>query len=92
VAWSWAKGEDRRLIVINLSDNPIQARVQVPWSEIQGETWHLADALSDASYDRNGDEMLSPGLYVELGPWNCNFFQCSRTGKGQSLSAAAGRS
>ncbi len=92
VAWSWAKGEDRRLIVINLSDNPIQARVQVPWSEIQGETWHLADALSDASYDRNGDEMLSPGLYVELGPWNCNFFQCSRTAKGQSLSAAAGRS
>ena len=72
-----------------LSDSALQARVQVPWSEVQGETLLLKDALSDASYDRNGDEMVSPGLYVELAPWNCNFFQCSRTGKGRSVRAAA---
>jgi hypothetical protein len=23
--------------------------------------------------------MLSPGLYVELAPWNYHFFQCLRT-------------
>jgi len=74
VAWSWAKGEDRRLIVINLSDNPVQAQVQVPWSEIQGETWHRGGCTVGCKLRRNGDEMLSPGLYVELGPWNCNFF------------------
>ena len=88
-AWSWVKDDDRRLIVVNLSDSGVQACVQVPWSEVRGQTWRLADALSDASYDRDGDDMLSLGVYVELGPWDCHFFQCSRTGKGQSVSAAA---
>jgi hypothetical protein len=89
VAWSWVKDDDRRLIVVNLSNNAVQAHVQVPWGEVRGQPWRLADALSDANYDRDGDEMLSPGLYVELVPWDCNFFQCTRTGKGQSFSAAA---
>lgn len=74
VAWSWVKDEDRRLIVINLSNSAVQACVQVPWGELRGQTWRLADALSGASYDRVGNDMLSRGLYVELGPWDCHFF------------------
>ena len=76
MAWCWIKGDDRYLIVVNLSDSDVQARVQVPWSDLRGKTWRLKDALSDASYDRNGDEMAGPGLYVELGPWRYNLFQC----------------
>jgi hypothetical protein len=82
VAWSWIKDDDRRLIVVNLSDSAAQARVQVPWEDIQGETWRLIDALSDASYDRDGIEMAASGLYVELGPWDYCFFQCRPVGKG----------
>jgi Alpha amylase, catalytic domain len=90
VAWSWVKDDDRRLIVVNLSESAVQALVQVPWSEARGQTWCLADVLSDVKYDRDVDDMLSPGLYVELGPWNCYFFQCSRAGKEQSNSVAGG--
>jgi len=85
VAWSWVKGDDRRLIMINLSDRAVQARVQVPWRDERGETWRLSDVLSGATYDREGDEMLSPGLYVELTPWNCSFFQCGRLRLGCNL-------
>jgi hypothetical protein len=80
VAWVWVKDDDRRLIVVNLSESAVQARVQVPWEDLRGQTWRLRDALSDASYERNGDEMVAPGLYVEMGPWEGNVFQCSRTG------------
>jgi Alpha amylase, catalytic domain len=76
VAWGWVKDSDRRLIVVNLSGNSAQAHVRVPWGEVRGATVHLVDALSDASYDRPGGDMLSPGLYVELGPWACHFLQC----------------
>jgi hypothetical protein len=76
VAWTWVKGDDRYLILVNLSDNTVQARVHLPWRDLAGETWRLSDAISGTIYDRDGDEMLSPGLYVELGPWNFNFFQC----------------
>ena len=82
VAWSWVKDDDRRLMVVNLSDSAVQARVQVPWEDVRGATWHMIDALSDASYDRDGDEMAASGLYVELGPWNYCFFRFHRTGKG----------
>ena len=80
VAWSWVKDDDRRLIAVNLSDNAVQARVRVPWEEVRGETWHLTDALSDASYDRDGNEMAASGLYVELQPWSYCFFQYQLAG------------
>lgn len=85
VAWNWVKGNDRRLIVVNLSDSSVQARVQVPWRDERGETWRLSDTLSGAAYDREGDEMRSPGLYVELAPWGYSFFQCERLPLGRNL-------
>jgi hypothetical protein len=78
VSWNWTKDNDRRLIVINLSDHPVQARVRVPGKEIQGAKWHLTDAFSDWSCDRDGDEMAGPGLYIELKAWSYYFFQCVR--------------
>jgi len=74
VAWTWVKDNDRHLIIVNLSDSAAQARVQLPWEELQGKTWRLVDGLSGETYDRNGDEMRDPGLYVELKPWNYHFF------------------
>jgi hypothetical protein len=68
-AWCWTLDEDRRLIVVNLSSTAVQARVHLPWQEIRGEMWRLDDSLSDAIYDRDGDEMKTDGLYVELAPW-----------------------
>ena len=82
VAWSWLKDDDRCLILVNLSERSVQARVQIPWADATGETWRLADTLSETIYDRDGNEMLSPGLYVELRPWECHLFQCGRIGKG----------
>jgi len=78
VAWNWRKGDERYLIVVNLSDGLVQARVQVRWADVGGGKWQLLDALSGTRYERDGDEMLSPGLYVELRPWNYHFFQCLR--------------
>jgi hypothetical protein len=78
VCWNWVKGETRYLIVINLSDQKVQARVRVPWRDIQGESLRLSDALSDVAFERNGDEMGGEGLYIELEPWAYHFFECER--------------
>ena len=89
VAWNWTQDDDRYLIVVNLSDNTVQARVPVPWDDAAGETWRLSDALSNATYDRSGDEMQGAGLYVELQPWACNFLQCRRIHKPAELPKAS---
>ena len=77
-AWGWLKDEERYLIAINFSDLPAQARIQMPWSDLRDGTWQLMDALSGTTYERDGNEMSSSGLYVELSPWNYHFFQFIR--------------
>jgi hypothetical protein len=75
VAWSWQSDQDY-LVVVNLSDHYSQARVQLSWPKLHDCTWSLTDTLSDFSCIRDGNEMLSSGLYVELGPWGYHLFRC----------------
>jgi hypothetical protein len=79
VAWSWVKGADRRLIVVNLCGAAVQGHVQVPWENPRESTWRLTDMLSHASFARHSRDFLSPGLYVELGPWGFHLFECEST-------------
>lgn len=75
LAWCWEKDEKRFLIIINFSDTISQALVKVPLDKLRGKMWRLHDPLSNESYDRNGNDMLDNGLYIELGPWKSHFFQ-----------------
>ena len=76
VAWNWVKGDDRFVIVVNLSGSRAQARVHVPWGDALGQIRRLDDVMSGASYDVSGSDMATEGLYVELEPWGYHFFHC----------------
>jgi glycosidase len=78
LGWCWVKDDERHLVVINFGPESAQARVNIPWDELRGGTWRLADALSSDVYDRSGDEMRNEGLYVDLKPWQCHLFKVSR--------------
>ncbi len=73
VAWCWEQGEVRYLVVVNLSEYRSQARVHLPWNELEGRTWRLTDALSGAMFERDGGEMQSAGLYVDVPAWRFHF-------------------
>ena len=77
VAWCWRTPDSRHLVVINLADVPAQAQVHTPWADLAGRTWSLSDRLSDARFDRSGDELAASGLYVELDRWGTYFLQFS---------------
>jgi len=81
LAWSWLADDERYVIVVNLSEYRTQARVQVPWADVGSGTWRLIDGFSRATYDRDGGEMVSPGLYVDLAPWNYHFLKYLRIDK-----------
>lgn len=78
VVWTWRKDEERYLIAVNFSDSSVQAETQLSWADLAGTGWRLQDVLSGAACDRDGNQMLSPGLYVELQPWGFHFFQFAR--------------
>ena len=69
VAWCWRGAGERHLIVVNLSDSRAQAQVRLPWGELKGQSWRMTDLLSGQDYERGGDAMCDPGLYVDLPPW-----------------------
>ena len=69
VAWCWRDGDRRHLVVVNLSAGPAQARVPLPWPDLRGRSWWLLPVLAGVPFERAGDEMVDPGLFVSLGPW-----------------------
>jgi DNA-binding transcriptional LysR family regulator len=81
VTWRWNNDRDKYLVVINLSDVPSQALIKVGFDELRGKQWRLTDLLSSEAYDRDGDEMLSPGLYVDLQPWKYHFLMLRESQK-----------
>jgi len=75
VAWCWREGQKRHLIVVNLSDSRSQAQIRVPWNDLSGRSWRLADSFSGEVYERDGAELCGPGLYVDLKAWEFHFLK-----------------
>jgi hypothetical protein len=78
LAWCWQQGEDRSIIVVNMSGATAQGRVHLPWNDLRESAWRLYDYLSDADFNRDGIEISEQGLYVGLEPWVGHLFWCSR--------------
>jgi hypothetical protein len=76
VSWCCKKGEERYLVAVNLSGRSSQARVRLPWDELAGQSWRLTDVFTERVYERDGDEMSDPGLYVDLPAWGFHFLKC----------------
>jgi hypothetical protein len=48
------------------------------WHSISGHQWQVDDTLNGYSYVRNGDEMIRPGLFVDLQPFQSHIFRFER--------------
>ncbi len=77
VSWCWHDEGSRCLIVVNLSESASQGLVRLPWRDLEGRTWRLRDAFTDAVYERDGGEMCGPGLYVDLPAWGFHVLEWS---------------
>ncbi|MBF0254539.1 MAG: hypothetical protein HQL11_05395, partial [Candidatus Omnitrophica bacterium] len=74
LAWTWVRGADRRLVVINYADSPSKGRVRIPDSFVGSEqTVRLSDRWADAVYERHSAEMVSEGLYIALDGWQAHY-------------------
>jgi glycosidase len=79
VAWCWRQGEEKYLVVINLSHTKCQGRILLPWIDLKGRMCLLVDVMSGERYERDGDEMVDQGLYVDLEAWRFHFLQWEGT-------------
>jgi hypothetical protein len=77
-AWRGSEGE-RMLIVVNYAPHPSQCYLDLPFPEIKNRSVRLKDSLSPACYNREGNELLDRGLYLDLQPWSYHIFELEVT-------------
>jgi hypothetical protein len=76
ISWSWeAQDGERRLITVNYAGTQGQCYVRLPFPDLAGRTVRLKDLMGPASYDRDGDDLVSRGLYLDLPPWSYHVFE-----------------
>jgi len=47
----------------------------MPGLMLAGRAWRLMDLMSGDVFERDGDEMTDPGLFVDLPPWGYHFLE-----------------
>lgn len=77
VAWCWAKGDDRVVVVLNVSeDERTWGHVAVPWSDLAGRRFRLRELLRDEDLGlREGTDLLEGRLYVGPRRWGADVFE-----------------
>lgn len=79
VAFAWQGLEERRLIVtVNYSAHQSQCYLRLPFPDLAGAHWRLADQLGPDVYDRDGEELQSRGLYLDMAPWQAAVYAFER--------------
>jgi hypothetical protein len=63
-----------KALTVNYAPNQGQCYVRLPFPDLGKARWRLHDLMGSATYDRDGGDLLSRGLYLDEGPWQCHAF------------------
>jgi hypothetical protein len=72
-AWQGPAGE-RLLAAVNYAPHQSQCRVRLPFTGLAAKNWRLEDLLGRGCYDRDGNELQSQGLYLDVPGWHTHVF------------------
>ncbi len=72
-AWEGQDGE-RLVVAVNYAANRSQCFVRLPFADLAGRRWVLADVTGGATHERDGHDLDARGLYLDLQPWETNVF------------------
>ncbi|MBN9089098.1 MAG: alpha-amylase [Reyranella sp.] len=76
ISYAWQVPEGGRyVVVVNYSDHQGQCRLRLPFAGLAGRHFRLVDMMGSEVYEREGNALKDPGLYVDLGPWRSNVFK-----------------
>jgi len=79
VAFAWhAPGGERLLVTVSFAPNQSQCYVRLPFADLAGSQWRLQDRMGEAVYDRDGRDLESRGLYLDVPPWQTSVFALTR--------------
>jgi glycosidase len=79
VAFAWEALDGTRLIVaVNFSDHQSQCYLRLPFADLAGSWWRLDNQLGSGLYERDGTELQTKGLYLDMAPWETFVYSLKR--------------
>jgi hypothetical protein len=69
LAFSWDGQGERMIVAVNFSPWQGQCFVRLPFADLAGATWRLADELGVDRYERDGGELQARGLFLDEPGW-----------------------
>jgi len=81
ICFAWDTMRELPLVVVtNYARNQSQCYLKIPFDELRGNRILLQDLMSSTTYEREGDEMVSRGLYLDTPPWGYHVFELTTVG------------
>lgn len=74
VAHAWAADDGNRIVVVNYAPHASQCYMPIPFAGLADNQWRLKDLMSDAVYDRDGNDLQKNGLYLDMPAWHYHVF------------------
>jgi hypothetical protein len=75
IAWAWEEpGGERLVVCVNFADHQSQCYVRIPFADLGGRIWKFRDLIGEADYERDGNDLQSQGLYLDVAPWQYHVF------------------
>ncbi len=79
VAYVWENAQNERVLaVVNYAAHQSQCCLRLPFSDLGGNRWRLENQMQFETYDRDGNDLQSHGLYVDMTPWQANVYTLTR--------------
>ena len=76
IAYAWQDSGDARLLVaVNYAAHTSQCYVRLPFADLGAGQWRLRDLLGDVAYEREGRDLQSRGLYLDVPAWQAQVFE-----------------
>lgn len=76
IACAWEDSTGSRLLAVaNYSAHASQCYLRLPFPDLRNTRWQLRDLLGDARFARDGNELQSRGLYLDMSPWQSHVFE-----------------
>jgi hypothetical protein len=66
------------LVMVNYGPNQSQCYVRLPFADLANAQWRLQDQIGDATYERDGNDLLARGLYLDEPPWRARVFSLTK--------------
>ncbi|MBK9140169.1 MAG: alpha-amylase [Verrucomicrobia bacterium] len=80
IAFAWANHDGGRVMVcVNYAGQQSQCYVRLSYADWGDRQWRLRDLLSGAQYERDGNDLQSRGLYLDVSPWQFHVFELTAT-------------